>query len=154
MQHINQGLQSLQALEEGMEQEHIELAQLKIAALWIVVMFCMTFADIIGFVHPGALQKIIDGAVGVELTQSILLVLSVVNVLPIVMIFLSLVLPTPHSRWLNTSVVVLTSFYVIGGGSITLSYLFFAILEILSMLTILWYVWAKLGKGNRLILVA
>lgn len=140
-------------VQQDIKQEHIELAQIKIATLWIVVMFCMTFADIIGFVHPDALQKIIDGAVGFELSQGILLVVSVVNVLPIVMIFLSLVLPTKYSRWLNTLIVALTSLYVIGGGSITLSYVFFATVEILSMFTILWYVWKKLGKGKRLVLV-
>lgn len=131
----------------------MEITQLKISALWIVVMFCITFADIIGFIHPGALKTIIDGDLGFELSQSILLVFSVVNVLPILMIFLSLTLEKIHNRWLNTFVVILTILYVVGGGSATLSYCFFASIEIICMLTILWYVWKKLGKGKRLALV-
>lgn len=128
----------------------MELTQLKLAALWIVVMFSITFADIIGFVHPGTLQSIMDGSVGFPVTQGLLLVFSVLMAVPIVMIFLCLVLPLQANRWSNTVAVVLTSLYVVGGGSATLSYIFFATLEIVSMLAILWFAWRALGKGRRL----
>ena len=35
--------------------------QQKISLLWIVVMFNMIFADILGFMVPGALKGIVDG---------------------------------------------------------------------------------------------
>ena len=128
----------------------METTHIKLAALWIVVMFSITFADIIGFVHPGTLQGIIDGSVGFPVTQGLLLVFSVLMAIPIVMIFLCLVLPLKANRWFNTVAVILTTLYVVGGGSATLSYIFFATLEIVSMLAILWFVWRELGKGNRL----
>jgi hypothetical protein len=65
---------------------------------------------------------------------------------PIVMVFLSFVLPVQTNRWISTVAVVLTTLFVIGGGSATYSYYFFATLEIISMLRVLWFVWKQLGK--------
>lgn len=129
----------------------MEITRIKLAALWIVVMFSITFADIIGFVHPGTLERIMNGSFGFPVTQSILLIFSILTALPIIMIFLALVLPFKANRWLNTATVILTILYVVGGGSATLSYFFFATLEIISMLLILWYVWKELGKGRHLV---
>lgn len=130
----------------------MEITRIKLASLWIVVMFSITFADIIGFIHPGTLQTIIDGSFDFPVTQGLLLLFSVLTAIPIAMIFLCLVLPLKASRLLNTIAVVLTTFYVVGGGSATLSYFFFATFEIVSMLAILWYVWKELGKGKRLVI--
>lgn len=113
----------------------------KISLLWIVVMFNMTFADIVGFVHPGALETIIQGDVGFELTQGLLLVFSVLIEIPIIMIFLSRVLSGKANRWLNLVAAVVTSVFVIGGGNSTLSYYFFASVEVLCMAFIVRYAW-------------
>lgn len=78
-------------------------------------------------------------------TPGILLVFSVLMEVPIAMIFLSLVLPVRATRWVSTLAVALTTLYVIGGGSATYSYVFFATLEAVSMGAILGYVW-RLGK--------
>ena len=40
----------------------------KLSTLWILVMFNMAFADIIGFMNPGALETIVKGATGFEIT--------------------------------------------------------------------------------------
>jgi Family of unknown function (DUF6326) len=124
----------------------MEITRLKIAALWIVVMFSIVMADIIGFIHPGTLQKIIDGDFGFPISSGLLLVFSVFTAVPIVMIFLSLVLPLKTNRWVNTLAVILTTLFVVGGGSATYSYFFFAALEIMSMVAVLWYAWRQLGK--------
>jgi hypothetical protein len=129
----------------------MEITRIKLAALWIVVMFSITFADIIGFIHPGTLQKILDGSFGFPVTPGLLLLFSLLTAVPIVMIFLSLVLPVKANRWLNTLAAVLTTLYVVGGGSATLSYVFFATLEIVSMLAILWYAWQRPGKKTKLV---
>jgi hypothetical protein len=39
-----------------------------------------------------------------------------------------------------------SSLFVIGGGSATSSYFFFATLEIAGMLAIIWYAWKELGQ--------
>lgn len=126
----------------------MEMTRIKLAALWAVVMFSIVMADIIGFIHPGTLQGIIDGNFGFQVTPALLLVFSILTAVPIAMIFFSLVLPVTANRWVSTLAVVLTTLFVVGGGSATYSYFFFATLEIISMLAVLWYVWRQLGKAD------
>ena len=78
---------------------------------------------------------------GFPVTPGLLLLFSVLIQVPIAMIFLSLVLPLQANRWANTLAAVLTTLYVVGGGSATPSYLFFALVEVLCMVTIVGYVW-------------
>ncbi len=92
----------------------MEPTRIKLSALWAVVMFNMAFADIVGFLHPGTLQSILDGAVGFDLTPGLLLVFSVLIEVPIAMVFLSLVLPTAVNRWLSTAATVLTAAFIVG----------------------------------------
>jgi Sec-independent protein secretion pathway component TatC len=128
----------------------METTRIKLAALWIVIMFNMTFADIIGFMHPGTLQRMMDGNVGFTITGELLLLFSVLTAVPIVMIFLSLILPVKTNQWLNTVAVALTTLFVVGAGSATLSYFFFAVLELVSMVGVLWFAWRELDKSvNR-----
>jgi hypothetical protein len=128
----------------------METTRIKLAALWTVVMFNMTFADIIGFMHPGTLEKMMSGDVGFTITPELLLLFSALTAVPIVMIFLSLVLPVKTNRWVNTLAVVLTMLWVVGGLTASLSYFFFMALELVSMFAVLWYAWRELGQSvNR-----
>ena len=113
----------------------------KLSTLWIFVMFNMVFADIVGFMNPGALQGIITGATGTEITQGLLLIFSILLEIPIAMIVLSRLLQPTANRWTNIVAAVITILFVIGGGSAYLSYLFFATVEVLCMLLIIWYAW-------------
>lgn len=128
----------------------MDTTKIKLSALWIVVMFNIAFADIVGFVHPGALEKIIEGSFGFSVTPGILLIFSVFLEIPIAMIFLSLILSDRTSRWLNTFAVTFTTLFVVGGGSATYSYFFFATAEIVCMLAILWLVWKRVGRDHVL----
>ncbi len=119
----------------------MEDMKVKLSTLWVFVMFNMVFADIIGFMNPGALEKIMTGAVGLEITQGLLLVFSILLEIPIAMIFLSRVLKYKANRWANIVASVVTILFVIGGGSMYLSYLFFATMEVVCMLLIIWYAW-------------
>jgi Sec-independent protein secretion pathway component TatC len=113
----------------------------RLSTLWILVLFNMVFADIVGFMNPGALEGIMKGQTGFEITQGLLVVFAVLLEIPIAMIFLSRVLNRRASQLANTAAVVLTVLFVIGGRSEHLSYLFFATIEVLSMLLILWFAW-------------
>ena len=115
----------------------MEDMKVRLSTLWIVVMFNIAFADIVGFVHPGALEEVM----GFELPQGILLVFSILLQIPIAMIFLSRVLNYRANRWANTIAAVVTILFVIGGGSPTLSYVSFATTETVCMLLIVWYAW-------------
>ena len=114
----------------------------KLSTLWIVVLFNMVFADIVGFMNPGALESIIAGQTGFQITQGLLVVFAVLLEIPIVMIYLSRALNRRASQLANTGAVVLTVVFVIGGRSEHLSYLFFATVEVVAMLLILWFAWA------------
>jgi len=115
--------------------------KVKLSTLWIVVMLNMVFADIVGFMNPGALEDIMTGAVGIEITQELLLVFSILLEIPIAMILLSRILKPRANRWANIVASVVTILFVIGGGSTYLSYIFFATVEVACMLLIVWYAW-------------
>ncbi|MCG8569704.1 MAG: DUF6326 family protein [Spirochaetes bacterium] len=114
----------------------------KISLLWIVILFSMIFADILSFMLPGSLKEIIDGTVtSFEITQEILLVFALLLEIPIIMIFLSRILKGNINRWANIVAAIITIAFVIGGGSLTLHYIFFAAVEVISMLIIIWLAW-------------
>ena len=120
----------------------------KISTLWIVVMLNMLSADIIGFMNPGDLQNILTGNVGINITQELLLVFSILMEIPIAMVFLSRVLKPRLNRWANIIACVITIVFVIGGGDTYLSYIFFASVEIMCMLLIIWYA-CKLSESGE-----
>ena len=119
----------------------MEDMKVRLSTLWIFVMFNMVFADIVGFMNPGALEDIMTGNVGIEITQGLLLVFSILLEIPIAMIVLSRVLAYRINRWANIIAAVITILFVIGGGSATPSYIFFATMEVIGMSLIIWYAW-------------
>lgn len=115
----------------------------RISTLWVVVMFNMVFADILGMMMPGVLTAMSTGQVGVPVTQGLLLMFAILLEIPIAMIFLSRILKPRPNRWANTVAAVITTLFVVGGGSPYLHYYFFAAVEIASMALIVWTVWAR-----------
>lgn len=116
----------------------------RISTLWVVVMFNMVFADILGFITPGELQALWAGETGVQVTPMLLLVFAILIEVPIVMIFASRVLKPVANRWANTVAAVITAAFVLGGGSLNLPhYVFFAAVEVGAMALIVWTVWAR-----------
>ena len=113
----------------------------KISILWIVVMMNMIFADILSFMLPGFLNDIMTGKTPIQITQGILLVFAFILEIPIAMIFLSRVLNHKINRWANIIASLITIIFVIGGGSLTLHYIFFASIEVLILLIIIRYAW-------------
>jgi len=115
----------------------------RISTLWIVVLFNIVFADIVGFIQPGALQGV-SGPGGAQITQGLLLVFAVLLEIPIAMIFASRVLKPVANRWANTVAAAITTLFVVGGGSMELPfYAFFAAVEVACMALIVWSVWAR-----------
>jgi hypothetical protein len=115
----------------------------RVSTLWIVVMFTMVFADIVGMMMPGVLDAMAAGQVGVPVTQGLLLVFAVLLQIPIAMIFFSRILKPGPNRWANTVAAVLTTAFVVGGGSPYLHYYFFATVEIVCMGVIVWSLWSR-----------
>ena len=114
----------------------------KISTLWIVVLFNMGFADILSFMVPGFLSQIMTGEVdGIVITPMFLLLAAIFVEIAIVMIYLSRALPPRASRMANLVAVGVTILFVVGGGALTPHYIFFASVEVITMLYIAYLAW-------------
>jgi Family of unknown function (DUF6326) len=115
----------------------------KLFALWSSVMFFYIYGDYFELYQPGKLQEMIAGRMvfGV-VSQAVLLGMAAVMVIPSLMPFLSLVLPTRVNRWMNIVFGVLYSVIMIlvirGGWHF---YIFFGLIEITLTVLIVWYAW-------------
>ena len=118
--------------------------------MWVWVMLNMIFADIFSFMNAGALQQIMEGrADQIAITPQFLLLAAALTEIPIAMVVLSQTLPRRASRWANVVASIFTLVYVVGMGSATPSYLFFAGLETLGCLSIAWLAWSWRGSDGR-----
>ena len=117
--------------------------------MWVWVMLNMIFADIFAFMNAGALQQIMEGrADQIAITPEFLLLAAALTEIPIAMVVLSQVLPRRANRWANVVAGIFAIVYVVGVGSITLSYIFFAGLETLGCLYIVWLAWSWHGSDH------
>ncbi len=122
-----------------------------LSTLWVLVMFCIAYADIIGFIEPGTLDKIMNGNVRFELTPTIIVMISLFQAIPIAMILVSRCFRREVNRWLNIVASVLTLLYVLGGGNwASASYIVFASLEVVAMLSIIWLAWNWRSEAESL----
>ena len=97
---------------------------------------------ILSFMYPGFLKKLVaEGGGAFQPTPVLLLVFAIILEMPIAMIVLSRVLKRGANRWANIIASVITIAFVIGGGSAYPHYIFFAAIEVLCMLIIIWYAW-------------
>jgi len=113
----------------------------KLSTLWIVVMFNMLFADVLTLHISEFLQDLVSGSTPVQITQELMLVMAMIIEVPIIMIFLSRVLKYKVNRWANIIAGVITIVFVVAGGSLVLHYMFFAAIEVVCMLLIIWIAW-------------
>ena len=114
----------------------------KISTLWVVVLFNMAFADILSFMLPEFAVQIQSGEVdGVVITPMFMLVAAVLIEISIVMIYVSRALSRQTSRIANFAAVGVTALFVIGGGSTAPHYIFFASIEVITMIYIAYLAW-------------
>ena len=77
----------------------------KLSALWLVLMMIYIYTDFYTLYTPGKIQDmlsgVMDGGVGLKVTQVSLLVVAITTIIPAFMIFLSLVVKAKANRWLN-----------------------------------------------------
>jgi hypothetical protein len=129
--------------------------RLKIAALWIAMLFLFAYGDIFGFFNKGRIEEVIAGEVsGMKITQGFLFAVSIYIAVASVMIFLTLVLTPKVGRWTN---IVLPALYIVTivasviGESWAYFY-FLSIVETALLLLIIWYAWTwpqQLPEGQR-----
>ncbi len=119
----------------------METMKARFSTLWIFIMINMLAADIFSFMLPGT-----AGDAPVQVTQAMMLAFAVVIEIPISMIFLSRVLNHRANRLANIVACTITIAFVIAGGSLTLHYIFFAAVEVITMLLMIWSAWKWTDK--------
>lgn len=77
--------------------------KIKLAALWVSVMFCYIYADYFGLFSPGQLAAMNQGLIPPlgRSTDGVMTFVSAVMAVPSLMIFLSTALPAAPNRVLN-----------------------------------------------------
>ena len=119
--------------------------KIKLSALWVALMFCYTYADILGFYAPGNLEELISGEIaGIQMTQGMLFGSAVLMVVPSLMIFLSLLIRAKVNRLVNiiagiVYLVVLVSTFFTGRNPAY--YLLFAVVKAILLGLIVWFAW-------------
>jgi hypothetical protein len=119
--------------------------KIKLAGLWVALMFFYLYRDVLGFMEPGHVEDLLAGELaGVPMTQALLLGSAVLMAIPSVMIFLSLALKARANRWANI-ILGVAHIAILGGtffvGEISALYAFYAIVEFLLIALIVWHAW-------------
>lgn len=114
--------------------------QVKLSALWVCLMLTYLLGDVVrifaGDFKPGEIS-------GQAMSQPMLLGIAVLMLIPIVMVFLTLVLPNPVNRWANIVLAIgLLLFNLVGLPGYPGAYDKFLIVVSLgfNVLTV-WYAW-------------
>lgn len=119
--------------------------KIKLSALWVTLMFCYTYADILGFYAPGNIEELISGEIaGIQMTQGMLFGSAILMVIPSVMIFLSLVLKAKANRLVNIITGIVYIVVLVGTfftGRSPAYYIFFASVKALLLILIVWNAW-------------
>jgi hypothetical protein len=121
----------------------MEDIQIKLSALWAATMLTYLLGDVLrifsGDFKPGEMGS----AGGMKLTQPMLLGIAIVMVIPVIMVFLTLVLGYPANRWVNIIVAVFFFlFNIIGLPTYPSAYdkFLIAVSLVFNVLTA-WYAW-------------
>lgn len=116
--------------------------KVQLSTLWIFVILNIISADILSFMYPGTLEGIMTAyAEQVKITPEFLLLAAGLLEIPIAMLVLSRALPYRVNRWANIIAGIVMIAFVIGGGSATLHYLFFASIGVACLAFIVWSAW-------------
>jgi len=76
--------------------------RLKLSALWVATMFLYVYVDLLYFYKPGTIDDILVGRVWeFDISQGWALGALALMTIPILMVFLSMVLPAIAARWSN-----------------------------------------------------
>jgi len=119
--------------------------KIKLSALWVALMFCYTYADILGFYAPGNLEELISGEIaGIQMTQGMLFGSAILMVIPSMMIFLALVLNAKANRLTNIFAGLVYLAVLVGTfftGRNPAYYLFYATVKAVLLALIVWLAW-------------
>jgi hypothetical protein len=114
--------------------------KVRLSTLWIFVLFNMVYADILSLMDPSS--PIVQRMTGAQtITQEFLFVGAILMETAIAMALLSRVLKYRANRWANIIAGAVNIVAVVTGGTTHLYYLFFATIEVVCLLLIIWFSW-------------
>jgi hypothetical protein len=124
--------------------------KVKIAALWVAVMFLYIYVDHFALFIPGVLEEMMAGKMGpLPVTQGSLSSAMVLMAIPSLMIFLSLALKAKANRWTNVIVGIVYIVVVVGNtvGESWVFYILGSIIEVVLLALVVWYAykWPRQG---------
>ena len=132
-------------MENSLEDVKVNV-KIKLAGLWIALMFFYAYNDILSFFRKDIMDEILTGEVGgITIDQTFLLAAGILMSIPIFMIFLSLMLPAVYNRWVNIIVGIFHIIVLAGSmlvpGDLWINYALYEILEAIFILLIIWFAW-------------
>ncbi len=118
--------------------------KLKLATLWASFMFLYIYVDYFHLYMPSTLENILAGKVFVfDITQVFILIVLALASIPIVMIFLSVILPAKANRLTNIIVAIVLIPYMLFNlaGEAWVHMYFAAAVEVVLLFIIIRYAW-------------
>lgn len=118
--------------------------KLKLAAMWASFMFLYIYVDYFHLYMPGSVEDILAGKVFVfDITQLFLVAALVGVIIPVLMIFLSVALPSRVNRWTNIIVAVIYIPYMLFNlaGEAWPHMILAAVVEVVLLLLMIRYAW-------------
>lgn len=125
----------------------------QISGLWVVMLLNIIFRDIHEFLRPGFLEEILEkNATGGLVSEQLLLLSGIIIEIPIIMIFLTLLLQVKLNRKSNIIIATIMLVPILAFNlSADLDDLFFMLMEVAALLSIIWIAWKwpveELKKG-------
>lgn len=118
--------------------------QLKLAMLWTSFMFLYAYVDYFHLYMPHTLEDILNGKVFVfDISQAFLLIALIFVAIPVLMIFLSVVLPAKANRLTNIIVAIVFIPYMLFNlaGEAWVHMVLGAVIEVALLCLIIRYAW-------------
>ena len=121
--------------------------KVKLALLWVALMFFFIYNDIFSFFQPGHVAELVEGHLeGIEFTQTLLFGAAVLLAIPSFMVLLSLTLKARANRLVNIivgilQVLVLLSTQFVGEGETWFYWRLYELLEAVFIALIIWTAW-------------
>jgi hypothetical protein len=115
--------------------------KIKLAALWVTLMLIYIYVDIFGFYEPGVIEDILAGIVWeFKISQAWALGALILMMIPILMVFLSMMLKAGVNRWVNIIVAVL--YIAVGiGTTIGETWAFYIVGHVVGIVLLLIVIW-------------
>jgi hypothetical protein len=131
----------------GVLEDRMVNVKVRLALLWIALMFFYMYNDIFSILRPGHAADLVKGQLeGVRFNQTMLFSAAVLMAFPSFMVLLSLSLKARANRMVNIIVGFLHIFVLfgtqfIGQGGAWFYWRFYELLELLFLIFIIWTAW-------------